>query len=152
MSSALPPKADSALALADRGGADAEAGEGGVVEREHASQCLALSRRDRTMRCCCGLTILAARLERALNAGAELAVHPRLLHTSRAFDLPTARQARVGWGEMGVIKRRAECAERKLTMSISPICMVAFADRVVTRITVWSDWADSLRGGGAQNP
>ena len=100
-------------ALADRGGADAEAGEGGVVEREHASQCLARSRRDRTMRCCCGLTILVARLERALNAGAELAVHPRLLHTSRAFDLPTARQARVGWGEMGVIKRRAERAERK---------------------------------------
>jgi len=113
MSSALPLKADSALALADRGGADAEAGEGGVVEREHASQCLARSRRDRTMRCCCGLTILVARLERAFNAGAELAVHPRLLHTSRAFDLPTARQARVGWGEMGVIKRRAECAERK---------------------------------------
>jgi len=54
---------------------------------------------------------------------------------------------------MGVTKRRAERAEqRRLTTSVSPVCMVAFADRVVTRMTVWSDWADSLRGGGAQNP
>ena len=37
------------------------------------------------MRCGFGLTILVACLERALNAGAELAVHPRLLHTSLAF-------------------------------------------------------------------
>ena len=52
-----------------------KAGKSGIIEREHAPQCLARSRRDRTMRCGFGLTILVACLERALNAGAELAVH-----------------------------------------------------------------------------
>ena len=46
-----------------------KAGKSGIIEREHAPQCLARSRRDRTMRYGCGLTILVACLERALNAG-----------------------------------------------------------------------------------